>query len=253
MIYLMGFRLKDEISNADKQSFPLSINALKNFKEFRFKKPVTFFIGENGCGKSTIVESIADYLGIPADGGTKDFQFYFKENDKNELRTDDGDNDVQFAHHDRSELSKYLVFAKGATKFKNAFFFRAESFYNLAQTNLVRRYSTSLLQESHGESFIDFLENTFDENSLYILDEPEAALSPRNQMKVLRLIDRLSKRGTQFIISTHSPILLSYRDGDIYSLDNGFENIEFEKSNIYILYKRFINDYEKFQEMILDD
>ena len=198
---------RDRIDSFDE--YPFNIEIIKDFNELKFIKPVTFFVGENGTGKSTFIEAIAVAMGLNAEGGTQNFNFTTK--------------------NTTSNLSNYLKISRHNYP-ENKFFLRAESFYNFSSEvqrlveedhyfKLYRSYGGNLHNCSHGESFIKLVENRFGDNGLYILDEPEAALSPERQMTLLCLIDDLVKRGSQFIIATHSPILISYYDGIILDLE----------------------------------
>lgn len=224
------------------EEYPFNIEVVKNFDELNFDSQVTFFVGENGIGKSTFIEAIAVALGMPAEGGTENFNYETKDT--------------------TSKLSNYLrigTFNKAKTKF----FLRAESFYNFSSEvdrlieengfyNLRKSYGGSLHECSHGEAFLKLVQNRFTDHGLYILDEPEAALSPQRQLSLLCLIDSLVKQGSQFIIATHSPILISYRDGKILDLNKNFEEVEYKNTDIYSLYKMYIDDPESMQHRLFD-
>lgn len=231
---------KSKIENFNK--YPFNIDIVKNFDELNFDTPVTFFVGENGVGKSTFIEAIATSLGLSAEGGTQNFRFETK--------------------NTTSKLSEYmhvLTFNKPKTKF----FLRSESFYNFSTevqrlveddgfTSLYNSYGGNLHECSHGESYIKLVQNRFTDNGLYILDEPEAALSPQRQMSLLCLIDDLVKHGSQFIIATHSPILISYRDGKILDLNNNFKEVKYQDTDIYHTYKMYLENPEEMQKRLFD-
>jgi len=232
----------DRDSIKDFNIYPFNIDVVKNFDELEFKSPVTFFVGENGVGKSTFIESIAVSLGLPAEGGTENFRY----NTKNTT----------------SNLSDYLTVST-YNKPKLKFFLRAESFYNFSSEvqrlveedgfySLYKSYGGNLHECSHGESFLKLVQNKFRDHGLYILDEPEAALSPQRQLSLLCLIDDLVKQGSQFIIATHSPILISYRNGVILDLDNNFKEIDYKDTDIYNLYKMYLDDSEGMQKKLFD-
>lgn len=232
---------RDKISSFDE--YPFNIGMLKDFTSFEFTSPVTFFIGDNGIGKSTLIEAIAVALGLNAEGGTQNFRFSTQDT--------------------VSCLSDYLLIAKQG-RVKTKFFLRAESFYNfssevqrLAEENnfhqLYDSYGGNLHECSHGESFLQLIQNRFTDHGLYILDEPEAALSPVSQMVLLTLIDGLVEQGSQFIIASHSPILISYRNGEIIDLNKGFEKVEYKQTDLYNLYKAFLSDPEGMQHRLLDE
>lgn len=226
---------RDNIEDYDR--YPFNIEVIKNFKELSFKSQVTFLVGENGVGKSTFVEALAVSLGLPAEGGTENFRYETK--------------------NTTSELSNYLG-VETYNRPKTKFFLRAESFYNFSTEvdntpGIKGYYGGSLHECSHGEAFIQLIQNRFSDHGLYILDEPEAALSPQRQLSLLCLIDELVKEGSQFIIATHSPILISYRDGIILDLDNNFKEIEYKDTDIYSLYKMYLDDREAMQHRLFDN
>ena len=225
------------------ENYPFNIEIVKNFKELTFTSPVTFFVGENGVGKSTFIEAIAVALGLPAEGGTENFRYETK--------------------NTTSKLSEYLTVGT-YNKAKMKFFLRAESFYNFSSEvdrlineddfwSLRGAYGGSLHECSHGEAFLKLVKNRFTDHGLYILDEPEAALSPQRQMSLLCLIDELAKKGSQFIIATHSPILISYRDGKILDLNDNFKEVEYKDTDIYSIYKLYIDNAEGMQHRLFDE
>ena len=231
---------RDKIESFDE--YPFNIDVVKKFDELNFDTPVTFFIGENGVGKSTFIEAIAVALGMPAEGGTENFRYETK--------------------NTTSVLSDYLRLGM-YNKPKMKFFLRAESFYNFSSEvqrlveedgfgTLYGSYGGNLHECSHGESFIKLVQNRFTGNGLYILDEPEAALSPQRQLSLLCLIDQLAKEGSQFIIATHSPILISYRDGKILDLNNNFKEVKYEDTDIYNLYKMYLEQPDAMQHRLFD-
>lgn len=224
----------------DFSKYPFAIPALKNFTELTLDSPVTFLIGENGIGKSTFIEAIAINLGLPKEGGTQNFSY-----DTNDTS---------------SELYKYLRITN-IYKPKMKFFLRAESFYNFSSeienlvksgyVSLYKYYGGDLHKCSHGESFLKVIQNRFTDHGLYILDEPEAALSAQSQLSLLCLIDDLVKQGSQFIIATHSPILISYRNAKILDLNNGLEEVKYQDTDIYQLYKLYMNNPEAMQDKLI--
>ena len=232
---------RDRISNFD--NYPFNIEVIKQLEEIKLTKPVTFLVGENGIGKSTFIEALAVQVGLNPEGGSQNFRFSTK--------------------NTHSVLSDYIRVSKFNTP-KTKFFLRAESFYNVA-TEIIRvseeggqgpiydYYGGNLHECSHGESFIKLVQNRFSDHGLYILDEPEAALSPQRQMSLLCLIDDLVKDGSQFIIATHSPILISYINGEILDLDNNFDVIKYEDTNIYQTYKMYLEDPYRMQERLFNE
>ena len=232
---------RDMIDNYD--NYPFNIPAVKNFNKLKLTSPVTFFIGENGIGKSTFIEAIAINLGLPKEGGTQNFIYETKDT--------------------TSSLSEYLkIITKNKPKTK--FFLRAESFYNFSTEverlvkeekfhSLFKSYGGNLHECSHGEAFLKLVQNRFTENGIYILDEPEAALSIQRQLSLLCLIDELVKKGSQFIISTHSPILISYRNGKILDLNDNFKEVSYKDTEIYKLYKMYLDNSDNMQERMFNN
>ncbi|HLJ56762.1 MAG TPA: AAA family ATPase [Chthonomonadaceae bacterium] len=193
----------DRTRAANPNAFPLTLPALRSAERIPVHSEVTFFIGENGCGKSTLVEGIAGAFGLNPEGGSRNFGFSTR------------------ASH--SNLADILVLGKGFSRPSDAFFLRAESYFNLATEierldkepgggpPIIASYGgVSLHEQSHGESFLALLNHRFHSDGLYILDEPEAALSPRRLIVMLAHLRRLIAEGCQFIIATHSPILMAY-------------------------------------------
>lgn len=227
----------DKKSFPNTKIYPFNIDIIKNFETLHLTKNVTFIIGENGTGKSTFIEALAVACGLNAEGGTGNFMFTTRETEY--------------------ELSKYIQIEHFQRKVETKFFLRAESFYNVAseiERLGVRGYGKQNLHKvSHGESFIQLVQNRFTKNGLYILDEPEAALSPSRQMTLLYLINELSKEGCQFIIATHSPILISYRDGEILDLNKNFKPVKYEDTEVYRTYKMYLEKPYEMQRRLFDE
>lgn len=228
--------LNDEIpSNND---YPFSLPAVESLTELPLHPQVTYFVGENGMGKSTLIEAIAIAAGFNPEGGS----FHFN-----------------FATHDsHSELEQYLRLIRGARKPKDGFFLRAETFYNVATnieeldsgpggTRIIDQFGgISLHEQSHGESFFAAFTNRFKGKGLYIMDEPEAALSPLRQLSMLSRINELAGQSSQFIIATHSPILMAYPDSIIYEFtEEGISATTLENTEHFTLMKQFFDDKER--------
>ena len=218
---------------------PFNIPAISKLDVLSFHQDVTFIIGENGTGKSTIMEAIALALGFGPEGGTKNVQ----------LQTADT----------VSRLHEYIRPIRSFSKPTDNYFLRAESFYNVAtymdEVGYLEGYGgQSLHQISHGEAFMATLTNKLRGHGLYILDEPEAALSPTRQMAALAAIHRLVEDESQFIIATHSPILLSYPKSKIISLDNNeIKEIKYEDTEHYIITRSFLNNPSKMLKTLLNN
>lgn len=228
MIYINT--IKNTKSTEERNIYPYNIPSIANLNMLEFRKNVTFIIGENGSGKSTLIEAIAINAGFNPEGGNRNFNF----------TTNDS----------HSTLFNDLKLIRSAYREKDGFFLRAESFYNVAtaidQYQVQYNYGGSLHKCSHGESFLALVKNRFSGNGLYIFDEPESALSLTNQLTLMLLIKELVDKDSQFIIATHSPILMAYPDADIYSVsDEGLKLIKYEDTEQYKMTKYFINNYQR--------
>lgn len=227
--------LQDEI--LDKLVYPFNIPSLQDLQELEFPTNVTFFVGENGSGKSTLLEAIADRCDFNTAGG--------------------GRQNTYEVHKAESALGEYLRLS-WMPKVSNGFFLRAETFYQFAshidEMGMYEAYGgKSLHHQSHGESFLSLFMNRFKDKAIYLLDEPEAALSPTRQLSLLKIIKDLEHEA-QFIIATHSPILLGYPNAKIYSFDDGtIEPICYEDTIHYIVTKRFLNAPETIFAELFDE
>ncbi|WP_283607672.1 AAA family ATPase [Faecalispora anaeroviscerum] len=211
------------------------------------EQPVTFLVGENGTGKSTLLEAIAVAAGFNPEGGTRNFSFSSRKT--------------------HSELYEYLRLVKGHRRPRDGFFLRAESFYNVASNideldkiparrpKIISSYGgVSLHEQSHGESFLALVLNRFGGDGLYLLDEPEAALSPSRQMSLLVHLHHLVEQDSQLVIATHSPILMAYPGACIYVLsqEDGIRRTAYEQTEHYIVTREFINHPEKMLRYLLE-
>jgi predicted ATPase len=218
----------------DPDSYPFTIPAVREMGLLEPHPDVTFFVGENGAGKSTVLEAIAVALGMPSEGGTRN---------------------VHRVQQAVSPLHRVLKLVKGWRLPRASYFLRAESLFNVFTylDQLGPGGAPSLHLKSHGEAFLDVLQG-FRGDGLYLLDEPEAALSPNRQLAALALIDKLVKEGCQFIIATHSPILLAYPNAKILSFDaGGISEIAYEDTEHYAITRDFLNHYPRRLQQLLDD
>ena len=228
---------RDQVDSFDR--YPFSLPAVRSLDSIELHPKITYFVGENGSGKSTLLEAIAVSLGFNAEGGTKNFRFGTRRS--------------------HSELHEFLRIAKGFRRPRDGFFLRAESFFNVAteienldaepaaSARIIESYGgKSLHEQSHGESFLALLTERFGGHGLYILDEPEAALSPQRQLAVLARIHDLVLDDSQFIIATHSPILMAYPDSLIYQCGkDGISPIAYEDTEHFQVTRDFLANPER--------
>ncbi len=233
-LFLHGISVKPD---SPKTGFPFSIPAIANLI-LRIKKNVTFLVGENGSGKSTILEALADKIGFSAMGGTKHHRFI-------------EEYETELANHLLLQRDPRLPIGQG-------FFFRAESFFNLS--NYIDEHGNpkywggrELLKQSHGESFLSAFNHQFREG-LFLLDEPEAALSPQRQLSLLTIMHNMEKeQRSQLIIATHSPLLLAYPNADIFLLDEkGITKVKYEETEHYQITKGFLDNPDKYFKLLFD-
>ena len=244
--YLLEMQLlRDKVSSFDE--YPFSLPVVRSFDRLEFHPAVTFIIGENGSGKSTLLEAIATSWGFNPEGGTKNFNF-----------------STRSSH---SSLWKYVRLIKSFKRPKDGFFLRAESFYNVASNideldeapsfgpPIKDSYGgKSLHKRSHGESFFSLMLHRLGGKGLYILDEPEAALSPRRQMAMLTRMHDLIEDGSQFIIATHSPIIMAYPNASIFQIhEKQLTKIEYTNTDHYKITKSFINGHQSMLEILLTE
>lgn len=221
------------------------VTNLKKMDGLQFTSPVTFIVGENGVGKSTLIEGIAVAMGFNPEGGTVNFNFSTRES--------------------HSDLHEYLTVSRGYKRHKDGFFLRAESFYNVASNiddmdsepgggaKVISNYGgISLHKQSHGESFMALVENRFMGNGLYILDEPEAALSPMRLMRLMYCMKELVEKNSQFIVSTHSPILMTFPGAEVLEItQEGIRSVDYRDTEHFMITKRFMDAPEKIVEDLL--
>ena len=223
--------------------FPFTLPAVRALTRLPFHRSVTFLIGENGSGKSTLLEAIAVAAGLNAEGGSRNFQFSTRDSS--------------------SGLDRAIRLAQTLARPADSYFLRAESFFNVASEierldvndptskynppPIINNYGgRSLHEQSHGESFFALFRYRFGGSGLYFLDEPEAALSPMRQIEFLSLLHRYVRGGSQFVIATHSPIVLAYPDATIYELDgSGIRETTYQKTPHYLVTRGFLSNPER--------
>ncbi|MFA5139716.1 MAG: AAA family ATPase [Elusimicrobiota bacterium] len=212
-------------------SYPFSLPIIRGLHRLKFNPSVTFITGENGAGKSTLLEAIALASGFNPEGGSRNFNFSTRDS--------------------HSVLHGKLSLRRGIRRPKDGFFFRGESFFNVAteaeRLGVLDSYGgRSLHEQSHGEAFLSLVMNRFRGRGLYLLDEPEAALSPTRLLGLLRRIHDLVRDHSQFIIVTHSPILLAYPDASIlYCDERGIHEVEYERTEHFAVTVAFLNNYRQ--------
>jgi predicted ATPase len=228
-------------------NYPFSLPAVRMLDHLEMHPKITYLVGDNGSGKSTLLEAIAVSFGFNAEGGSKNFNF--------------GTNSTH------SDLYRYLRIAKGFRKPRTGYFLRAESFYNVASEidkldaepltapRIIDGYGgVSLHHQSHGESFMTLMTQRFKGQGLYILDEPEAALSPQRQLAVLSRMHDLVQQGSQFIIATHSAILMAYPESSIYQFSqDGIAPVAYEDTEHFQVSRDFLASPQRMLRQLLRD
>ena len=228
----------------DARSYPFSLPVVRGWDRLEFHPRVTFFVGENGSGKSTLIEALAVAAGFNAEGGSKNFNFSTR------------------ASH--SPLDTQMRIARSPRRRRDGYFLRAESYFNVATEierldnapggpKIIDYHGGVCLHEmSHGQSFMALLEHRFRGDGLYILDEPEAALSPNRQLNFLARLHELVGLKSQFIIATHSPIILGYPDALIYEVsERGILPTEYEDLEHVSVTRNFLNRRRMFLDTLL--
>ena len=244
--YLLWVALqREKVESFDR--YPFALPAIRALDRLDMHPKVTFLIGENGSGKSTLIEAIAVALGFNAEGGTKNFRFGTRPS--------------------HSVLHECLRVAQGIRKPRDGFFLRAESFFNVATQietldaepsfgpPIIDSYGgRSLHEQSHGESFLALMMERFGGRGLYLLDEPEAALSPQRQLAMLARIHDLVRDDSQFVIATHSPILMAYPEAWIYQLDtDGVSRVAYEDTEHYRITRDFLANPDRMLRILFEE
>lgn len=223
--------------------YPFDLPSVRALGSRDFRAPVTVFVGENGMGKSTLLEALAVAVGFNAEGGGLNLRFTTR------------------ASH--SNLHEHLALTRGASRPRDGFFLRAESFYNVASAiqaldedldnienakdpPILAAYGgRSLHEQSHGEAFFSLFLHRFVGPGIYLLDEPESALSPQRQLAFLVRMHELVAGGSQFVIATHAPILMAYPGSDVWEFhERGITVTEAAATGHWQITRRFLNDPE---------
>jgi predicted ATPase len=224
------------------EQFPYCLPAIRCLDRLPFHPKVTFFVGANGTGKSTLLEALAVSVGLNPEGGSRNFNFATR------------------ASH--SDLDRCLRVAKTTSLARDSYFLRAESFYNVATeierlgADLFPAYGgRSLHEQSHGESFFALFHHRFRGNGLYLLNEPEAALSPKRQLEFLAVLHGYCGKGAQFVIATHSPIILAYPDARIYVLaEEAIREVSYQETDHYLVTRGFlVNPQRTLKELLAEE
>ena len=240
--YLSEVSLKPS-AEAHADSFPFSLPVVRSLGRLPLHPQVTFFVGENGSGKSTLLEAIAVAMGFNAEGGSRNFRFATRES--------------------HSSLHAHLRLVRGITLPRDGFFLRAESFFNVSTEierldrdvgGLLDSYGGKALHEqSHGEAFLSLFMERFGGRSFFVLDEPEAALSPQRQLAMLSRLHDLVQAGSQFLIATHSPILMAYPNAVIYECGaQGIGKVQYEDTEHYRVMHDFIANPQRMLKVLLE-
>ena len=239
--------LRDRVPSFDR--YPYCLPAIRNLDRLPFHPKVTFLVGENGAGKSTLLEALASSVGLNPEGGSRNFTFATRPS--------------------HSDLDGCLRVAKTLSMARDSYFLRAESFYNVATEierldegsgELMAAYTDrsqpprSLHEQSHGESFFALFRHRFHGSGLYLMDEPEAALSPKRQVEFLSVLHDHCKKGGQFVIATHSPIIMAYPDARIYVLsEDGIREVPYQKTEHYLVTRGFLANPEGLLRTLLSE
>ena len=228
--------MRDKVESFER--YPFSLPAIRMLDFIDLHPKVTFIVGENGSGKSTLLEAMAIALGFNPEGGSRNFNFGTRES--------------------HSELHRFLRIAKGYRRHRDGFFLRAESWFNVAtevdRLGVAEHYGgRSLHEQSHGESFMALLKKRLGGDGLYLLDEPEAALSPTRQIEALSRLHELVLDGSQLVIATHSPILMAYPDALILQCDaRGIQPVAYEDTEHFRITRDFLAHRERVLNILME-
>lgn len=235
--FLRSVTFRDEVE-PDWDKYPFCIPAVRQLGGLDFDPKVTFFVGENGSGKSTVIEALAAVLGMNPEGGSKNLRFATRSCE--------------------SSLHEALRPVRNVRRERTEFFLRAESYYNVATAleelpGGTGAYGGSPHEQSHGESFLNLVLHRFGPQGLYLLDEPEAALSPQRQLSFLARMHELVEQDSQFVIATHSPILMAFPQATIYLFSqDGIQKVDYEETDHFQLTRDFLNHRERYFQHLFE-
>jgi predicted ATPase len=231
-MHLKRVTLKPDTYPTDDQ-YPFNLAIFRITESVDFMRPVVFFVGENGSGKSTLLRAIATACGIHIWEGMERTRFHYNRYEK-EL----------YKHIGPEWTDKPVPGSFFASEIFRNFAVNLDEWASMSPATLEYFGGTSLLEQSHGQCHMSFFKNRFQIKGLYLLDEPENALSPKRQIELLQLLNRMGEAGhAQFIIATHSPILLALPGSEIYSFDRApIQKVAYEETDHYRIYKSFIQD-----------
>lgn len=222
-------------SVADRDDFPFSLPAVRALDGLRFSAPVTFLVGDNGSGKSTVVEALAMAAGLSPGGGNRDIRVEARDSE--------------------SSLDGHLRLTYG-TRPAQSFFVRGETWFQAggAYQGLMR-IEGGIDQRSHGEGFIEGVTSRlFGPRGLYFMDEPESGLSVLGLLQLLRVVHQLVAGASQLVIATHSPVLLAFPGAVILELDgDGMSAVGYDDTQVVSLTRSFLEAPERFLRPLLED
>lgn len=250
--------------NTDKQHpFPYNIPAVRYARQLALGEQVTIFVGDNGAGKSTLLESIAYSLDLPLIGGriggaspsfaaAKAIKPYLEFQWKREVRkgfffrAEDFSHFIDGVDREREKIAMELMDLKG--KVDDSIIEQMRENMNFALAGMRKKYGEDMQAFSHGEAYLTILQSRIKDKGIFILDEPEAALSPLKQLSLLAFIMEVLREGkAQFIVATHSPILMGLPGAFLYQIrEEGIEKVAYKETDHYRITKRFLDDPESY-------
>ncbi len=254
----MSFIRSFSINTQKTAPFPFNIAGVRYARNISLDSKVTIFVGDNGCGKSTLLESIALFLNLPLIGGfierndgfeaAQILQPFVEINWKREMRkgfffrAEDFSDFINSVENDKRKISNNLSELKGVVD--DSIIKQMSESMNYALYNMRKNYGDNMQAYSHGEAYLKIMDTRIGDKGIYLLDEPEAALSPIKQLSLIFMIMEILKKGSsQFIISTHSPMLMGIPEALIYEIkEDGMQAVQYTETDHYRITKTFLND-----------